>query len=110
MGSCNGILAELFLKGTVEEGAVPEDVYPGKVCRAKVLIFMSARRTPFAASGDSGAGVFTIDTSGSRVVFGGMIVSIFVRDRHNLGSTFVVSQSRIFSQIKERTGIKWQVS
>ena len=63
MGSCSGILAELFLKGTtlpVEDGADPYDVHPGNLCRAKVLVFTSARGTPFAAGGDSGAGVFTL--------------------------------------------------
>lgn len=80
MDSCSGILAELFLKGTilpVEEGAAPYDMHPGNLCRSMVLIFVSAWRAPFASGGNSGAGVPTIDASGSAdVALGGMVVTM----------------------------------
>lgn len=109
VGTCSGVKAELFVKGSWPISDPDKDIHPENIKKGSVLVFKSGRSESFAEGGDSGAAVFRVDEDGQGVVFGGSIVSTFKSNTGGYDMTFVVPQKQLFAQIEEVTGAKWRV-
>ncbi|KAA8894757.1 hypothetical protein FN846DRAFT_922774 [Sphaerosporella brunnea] len=117
-GKMSGTDVEIFLKGTTlpvnPDSVADGDVHPSNCLEARLNLFVSIEQTTMAAKGDSGAALYGVpsDCATGMLMFGGLVVSVFVPYDHREGPSLVmtVPQSRLFSQLKQETGLEWSLA
>lgn len=109
VGKVSRIGVELFLKGIALPINKDDDgyVHESNIVSAQVALFLAAGNPPMAISGDSSAGLFSVD--GSDLCCGGIVVLVF---NPNLGGALVmvVPSTKLLAQVESATAVGWMLS
>lgn len=108
-GKMSRIGVELFLKGTALSINKDDEGYVHKsnIVSAQVSLFLAPGNRRMAISGDSGAGLFSVD--GSDLCFGGIVVSTFNPD-FGEALVMVVPSNKLLAQVESATAVGWMLS